>query len=62
MVDLLYLHACHRVGGMLPGARHYETLVLFVIYFVLKMFKNIDFYIKTRRTRAYAYFFPRTRM
>ena len=28
-VDLLYLHACHRVGGMLPGARHYETLVLF---------------------------------
>ena len=37
---------------MLPGARHYETIVLFVIYFVLKMFKNIDFYIKTRRTRG----------
>ena len=21
IVDLLYLHACHRVEGMLPGAR-----------------------------------------
>ena len=57
IVDLLYLHACHRVGSMLPGARHYETLVLFVIYFVLKMFKNIDFYIKTRRTRGVRVFF-----
>ena len=40
--------ACHRVGGMLPGARHYETLVFFVIYFVLKMFKNILYKNKTR--------------
>ena len=53
---------CHRVGGMLPGARHYETLVLFVIYFVLQLFKNIDFYIKTRRTRGVRVFFPRARM
>ena len=30
---------------------HYETLVLFVIYFVLKMSENIGFYIKTRCTR-----------
>ena len=41
---------------MLPG-EHYETLVLFVVYFVLKMFKNIDFYIKNkmhaRRTRIF---------
>ena len=57
IVDLLYLHACHRVGGMLQGARHYETLALFVIYFVLKMFKNIDFYIKTRRTQGVRVFF-----
>ena len=39
------MHVCYRVGGMLPG-EHYETLVLFAVYFVLKMFKNIDFYIK----------------
>ena len=37
---------------------HYETLVLFVIYFVLKLFKNIDFYIKRDAHEAYAYFFP----
>ena len=36
---------------MLPG-EHYETRVLFVIYFVLKLFTNIDFYIKTKCTRA----------
>ena len=44
---------------MLPG-EHYEIVVLFVVYFVIKMFKNIDFYIKTRCTqiRMYAYFFP----
>ena len=53
---------CHRVGGMLPGARYYETLVLFVISFVLHLFKNIDFYIKTRRTRGVRVFFPRARM
>ena len=34
---------------MLPG-EHYETIVLFVVYFILKMFKNIDFYIKKRCT------------
>ena len=36
----------------------YETLVLFVIYFVLKMFKNIDFYIKTKCTRGVVVFSP----
>ena len=40
----------------------YETLVLFVIYFVLKMFKNIDFYVKTECTRGVVVFFPRARM
>ena len=46
------------IGSMLPG-EHYETLVLFVVYFVLKMFKNIDFCMKTKFTRGvYAYFFP----
>ena len=37
---------------MLPG-EHYETLV----YLVLKMFKNIDFYIKARCTRGVRVFF-----
>ena len=37
---------------------HYETLVLFVIYFVLKMSENIGFYIKTRCTRDVRGFFP----
>ena len=41
---------------MLPG-QHYETLVFFVVYFVLKMFKNNDFYIKNKmhasRTRTF---------
>ena len=41
---------------------HYERLAIFVIYFVLKMFKNIDFYIKTRCTRDVRVFFPRARM
>ena len=58
--DEIMLHACHRVGGMLPG-EHYETLVLFVIYFVLKMFKNIDFYIKTRCTRGLRVFFSQSK-
>ena len=40
----------------------YETLVLFVIYFVLKMLKNIDFYVKTKCTRGVVVFFPRARM
>ena len=35
---VLYLHACYRVGGMLPG-EHYEILLLFVVYFVLKISK-----------------------
>ena len=37
------------------------VLVLFVVYFVLKLFKNIDFYIKTRlkmHTRSMRIFFP----
>ena len=46
---------------MLSG-EHYETLVLFVVYFVLKMFKNIDFYIKTRCTQSVRVFFSRARM
>ena len=41
---------------MLPG-EHYDTLVLFVVYFVLKMFKNIAFYIKTRCTQGVRVFF-----
>ena len=44
-ITILKLHACYRVGGMLPG-EHGETLELSVAYFVLKMFKSIDFYIK----------------
>ena len=44
----MYLNACYRVGSLLPGEQ-YETLVLFNVYFVLKMFKNIDFYIKPRQ-------------
>ena len=52
------LHACYRVEGM-PPREHCETLVLFVVYFVLKMFKNIDFYIKTRCTQGVrVFFFP----
>ena len=39
----------------------YETLVLFVIYFVLKMFKNIDFYIETKCTRGVVVFFPQSK-
>ena len=39
----------------------YETLVLFVIYFVLKMVKNIDFYIKTKCTRGVVVFFPQSK-
>ena len=31
---------------------HYETLVLSVVYFVLKMLKNIDFHRKTSCTRG----------
>ena len=58
---MAYLFACYRVGGLLPG-EHYETLVLFVVYFVLKMFKNIDFYIKTRCTQGVRVFFARARM
>ena len=42
---------------MLPG-EHYETLVVSVVYFVLKMFKYIDFYIKTRCTQGVRVFFP----
>ena len=42
---------------MLPG-EHYVTLVLFVVYFVLKMFKNIGFYIKTRCPQGVRVFFP----
>ena len=51
------MHACYRVGGMLPG-EHYETLVVFIVYFVLKMLKNIDFYMKTRCTQGVRVFFP----
>ena len=55
------MHDCYRVGGMLPG-EHYEKLVLFVVYFVLKMLKNIDFYIKTRCMQGVRVFFSRARM
>ena len=43
---------------MLPRAKPHETLVLFVIYFALKLFKNIDFYIKRDAREAYPYFLP----
>ena len=46
------------LGACSQELDHYETLVLFVIYFVLKMFKNIDFYIKTRCTRDVRVFLP----
>ena len=46
------------LGACSQELDHYETLVLFVIYFVLKMLKNIDFYIKTRCTRGVRVFFP----
>ena len=49
------------VGSMLPG-EHYETLVLFVIHFVLKMFKDIDFCIKTKCTQGVRVFFSMARM
>ena len=52
----MYLHNCYRVGGMLPG-EHYDMLVLFVVYFVLKFFKNNGFYIKTRCTQGVRVFF-----
>ena len=46
------------LGACSQELDHNETLVLFVIYFVLKMFKNIDFYIKQDARETYAYFFP----
>ena len=39
--------------GHAPRRTLYETLIVFVVYFVLKMFKNIDFFIKTRCTEVY---------
>ena len=43
------------LGACSQELDHYETLVLFLIlYFVLKMFKNIDFYINARRTRIFS--------
>ena len=65
VVDLLYLHVCHKGVGLWACSQEldlYETLVLFVIYFVLKMLKNIDFCIKTKCTRGVVVFFPRARM
>ena len=51
------------LGACSQDLDHYETLVLFVIYFVLKMLKNIDFYIKKQDAcEAYAYCFPRVRI
>ena len=47
---------CYRVGGMLLGEPN-KTLVLFVVYFVLKMFKSIDLYIKKRCTQGVRVFF-----
>ena len=38
--------------------KHYETLVIFIVCFDLKMLKNIDFYIKTRSTQGVCVFFP----
>ena len=58
----MYLHACYRVGACSQELDHYGTPVLFVVYFVLKMFKNIEFYIKTSCTMRTCIFFPRARM
>ena len=46
---------------MLPGEQ-YDTLVLFVVYFVLKIFKNIGFFIKTRCMQGVRVFFSKARM
>ena len=46
------------LGACSQELDHNETLVLFVIYFVLKMFKHIDFYIKQDCTRGVRVFFP----
>ena len=46
---------------MLPG-EPYETLVVFVVNFVLKMFKIIDFYIKNKMHARRTRFFSRARM
>ena len=43
--------------GHAPNRTLYETLAVFVVYFVLKMFKNIDFYMKTRCTQGVRIFF-----
>ena len=48
--------------GHAPRRTLYETLVVFVVYFVLKMFKNIDFFIKTTCTQVVRVFFARARM
>ena len=47
------------LGSCSQELDHYETLVLFVIYFVLKMFKKINFYIKTRCTLGVRVFFTK---
>ena len=44
--------------GHAPRRTLYETLVVFVVYFVLKMFKNINFFIKTRCTQVVRVFLP----
>ena len=45
------------LGACSQELDHNETLVLFVIYFELKMFKNVDLYIKQDARETYAYFF-----
>ena len=50
------------LGACSQELDHNDTLVLFVIYFVLKMFKNIDLYMKQDARETYAYFFPGARM
>ena len=58
MKIILIISACLLgLGACFQEIDHYETLVLFVIYFVLKLFKNIDYYIKRDAHEAYAYFF-----
>ena len=49
------------LGACSQELDHYETRVLFVIYFVLKMSENIDFYIKTRCTRDARGFFSQSK-
>ena len=50
------------LGACSQELDHYETLVHVVIYFVLKMFKHVDFYIKTNCTRGVRVLFSQSKI